>query len=199
MHQQQGDPIPDDDDCILRLVCHAQKGSFLEYCLAKDGTQRQLEKRMEGDRVKYELATTTIDLSEFWPRWNPVIQKIIDDSKNGIAGFKTQIKHTGVPSYAWFVRNHLGETATIRSRGPIQGNIPFTFNRTNPATQAPPGGGRRNFSVAAGAEEEEKSSGSTLPEYYVELWEMMLTHNALPPLPSQIERPPKDKGGCTTS
>jgi hypothetical protein len=152
---QRPPPLPADDECILRLHYTGQTpGYFVRYCLKKDGTQTQEQRITQDGRTNLVRTDTKLDLQDFWSRWNPIIEKILEDSKNGITNITTLVTNTGTGHEHWLVRNHLGESAKITTYGPIQRNISVTGHNQ-----------------------------STLPDYYVDLYDFMFPDRILPMRP----------------
>jgi hypothetical protein len=159
---------PADDECIIRLVSNYQVGSKVRYCLKKDGTQSLEQQIMKDGCPTLVLTDTKLDLQDFWSRWNPIIEKIIADAKNGVANMTTVVFHTGGSQERWFVRNHLGESAQITTRGPIRRNITVTGHNQ-----------------------------PTLPDYYVDLWELMFPAEI--GTPPYVAPSPARGGSCSSS
>jgi hypothetical protein len=139
--------IPEDTECILSLVWY-QDGNVdnpnLHYCLLKDGTETKEERLVNKGRVWFDLATREVNLDDFWTQWNPTIEKILEDTKNGMKHMSTLIASTGIPGERWFVRNQKGESASFTTEGPIQRNAPVIGHKL-----------------------------PNLPDYYADLYEMM--------------------------
>lgn len=168
-------PIPSDDECILRLVSAGQSGHTLLYALLLDGSEtRQIcVPDSSSGRAGYSrsMKTEKIDLEAFWPQFNPAIDKVIEEDRNGTSHFTSgMLMHTGGCTMEFFVRSHLGRVgrARLRTSSQIQRNS-IASNRAGPT-----------------------------PDYFVDLYDYM-TPAETRPMPYQPPPPksPREDGKCS--
>jgi hypothetical protein len=144
------------DDCYVHLISQDKTGNKLLFCLKKDGTQLRRERIQQNGRYETTMKETKIEISNFFDQWGPMIDAILQDTKDGPLNVDILVPSPPVSAEMWFVRNRAGtKIGAVCFRGPVERGIEVKSAQFV-----------TNVDIA--------QCQSVLPEHYVDLWEMMI-------------------------